>query len=217
MILVCFLKTGWIVSKENIKSLKLLFAFQPESHRKVSPQSQAWAVWAYAGEERGGENDAINLRPQRRVWRLIQDRIEDLRFWSATKGVYQSKHNLFVHLYRCIAGMQRSPACLLSQLLALQQHGPAAEGFLKTGSLRADRGGSANQEASRPWCSCLGLFLYPHSSVWSVSSVLLLEPKLLFISWCHFSKACLLSCEKAVQLSCPFVVGNYCLLYRNTG
>ena len=149
-------------------------------------------------EERGGgaKPKISDHRGAREGWSRIELRILDSK--SATKGVYQSKDSAqrsslqMNHWDAESAGVLTTaapcPTAAPEGGFTDTEGRPAAEGLLKTGSLWTDREGSANQGPLRPVCSCSGLFLYPRSSVYSVYSVLLLEPKLLLFHGVSFQR-----------------------------
>lgn len=138
---------------------------------------------ANMSREGGGGDDLVNLWPQRRErggWSWIELRILDSRV--------PRKASIRARTASAPGRARRLQQHPTSQHHRRRSSRPAAERFPKTGSLWADREGRANQGACRAVCSCSGPLLFPHSRVYSIYSVLLLEPKLLLFHGVSFQR-----------------------------
>lgn len=191
---------GWMSAEEKAKSLKPLSVFQPESRRKVSSQLEVWAVWAGAyaesEEDRVGKRCHKSLTTEGRGWSRIEPRILDSRV--------PQKASIRARTASALISTDASLGCrecrrvdcisfLPCSTARRGVHGHGEKGGaccqeVSEDSLQTDRVGSANQGACRPLCSCSGLFLYPHSSVCCVHSLLLSEPKLLLFHGVSFQR-----------------------------
>lgn len=113
----------------------------------------------------GGDN-ALNLQPQRRgVQRLIQDRVEDLRFFQRRQKA-------------CVWGgksLRASPQMSIDSSSIQPRRSSQTCCRDSQKSVNWQRG-SSNQVAARPWYSCSGLLLHPHSLLCFLAVA---QPKLL--------------------------------------
>lgn len=220
--LVCFSDAGWMAtgrkSKESRAIVCVSAGVSEESIVTIaSVGSLSQSICRHWGRQ-SGESDAANLwahKGEREGWSRIEPRILDSRVPQKASIRARTASVLISTDASLVCGGRRRVDCISFLPRGTARggvhgrgggRGHAAERFAKTGSLWTDREGSANQGACRPLCSRSGLFLYPHSSVysiysWSLSSfyfMVSLFKGLPFVLW------------KAERLNRPFVEWTYC-------